>query len=307
MRRIVTDGRVGHKRQYRPPPRPPTMCRMNGTDITARSRRYAIGCVSFLNARPLIDGLDGHEELDVRYDVPSRLLEDLLSEQVDVALCPVVDYQASPVALNIVPVGGIGCDGPTLTVRLFSQVPFSQVQQVHADPDSHTSVILTQLVLHDLYGVRAEMVDLPVGAGLSPEAQTLLLIGDKVVRSAPADALYPHQLDLGRAWRDLTGLPFVFAVWMSRAGTDLGPVPTWLDEQRRINAGRVDEIVARHAEAAGFPRALATTYLGRLLRYQIGPQELAAMERFWRRAHDLELLPRLRPLEVISPTAPAAR
>src|SRR5688572_12720402 len=99
----------------------------------AKSR---IGCVSFLNSKPLIDGPEGDDALDVRFDVPSRLLDDLLSREVDIALCPVVDYQTSPVALSVVPVGGVGCDGPTLTVRLFSRRPLDRISLIHADTDS---------------------------------------------------------------------------------------------------------------------------------------------------------------------------
>jgi len=256
--------------------------------------KVRIGCVSFLNARPLIDGLDAHPELDVRYDVPARLLEDLLAGEVDIALCPVVDYQTSPEPLAIVPVGGIGSQGATLTVRLLSKVPFTQIRQLHADPDSHTSVVLASLLLRDLYGVTPSLVDLvPAAIGA---ADTLLLIGDKVVRGAPSQALYPHQLDLGLAWQERTGLPFVFAVWMCRRGAELGRAAELLDRQRRINASRIDAIVAAHAADAGFPPDLARRYLGKLLRYEIGPRELQAIERFWRRARELELVPRSRAL-----------
>lgn len=267
--------------------------------------KVRIGCVSFLNARPLIDGLDAHPELDVRYDVPSRLLEDLLGGKVDIALCPIVDYQNSPEPLEVVPVGGIGSEGPTLTVRLFSRVPFGEVRELHADPDSHTSIILAQLVLRDMYSAAPQVVDLIPGCA----ADSLLLIGDKVVRSAPSDDDYPHQLDLGRAWQELTGLPFVFAIWMCRGSADLAKAPELLDRQRRINSGRIDQIVALHGQSAGFPPELARTYLGQLLRYEIGRRELEAVERFWRRSHELGLLPRLRALAVYNPArlTPAVR
>ena len=259
-----------------------------------QSNKLRVGCVSFLNALPLIDGLQNHPALDIRYDVPSRLLDDLVQDKVDLALCPVVDYQTSPIPLRIVPVGGIGSEGETLTVRLFSSVPFESTTELYADTDSHTSVILAQVVLHELYGLRPAIRDLT--DPLPAAAQTVLLIGDKVIRSAPDDSRYPFQLDLGRAWLDLTSLPFVFAVWMCRQDASLGRVPQILNQQRRHNATQIPRIVARHASDAGFSRQVAEAYLGRILRYDIGPLELAAIERFWRQAHALGLLPRLRPL-----------
>jgi len=265
----------------------------------SRGPRHTVGCVSFLNARPLIDGLDDLDDLAVRYDVPSRLLADLLAGEVDLALCPVVDYQTADRPLMVVPAGGIGCDGATLTVRLFSRVPVDRVRTIRADTDSHTSIVLMRLLLHDLYGAAPEVAELAVDAesGSRRDAESMLLIGDKVVTHAPDDAAYPHQLDLGVAWKELTGLPFVFAVWMALPSAELGDVPRRLADQRRANADRIDAIVADRADAAGWPRDLARRYLGSLLRYRVGPRELEAMQRFWRRSWELGLLPNNRPLD----------
>lgn len=255
----------------------------------------AIGCVSFLNARPLIEGLDDAADLRIHYDVPSGLLADLLAKRVDIALCPVIDFQLAALPLKVVPVGGIGCNGPTHTVRLFSRIPLNTLTNVQADRDSHTSNVLLSIVLNDLLGIRPAITE-PSEDRDTNRPQAMLLIGDKVVTAAPSDEDYPHQLDLGEAWKRLTGLPFVFAVWTSLQDADLGDVPDRLARQREINAGRIDEIVAARAQEAGWPAALARDYLGRLLRYTIGPAELKAMQLFWRRAHELNLIGRNRPL-----------
>lgn len=263
--------------------------------------RHAVGCVSFLNARPLIEGLDGREDVEVRYDVPSRLIEDLERGEVDVALCPVIDYQRSKVDLELVPVGGIGCDGPTLTVRLFSRVPIESITRILTDTDSHTSVILLRVILADRYGITPQIAPLPIESTWRETAEAVLLIGDKVVARAPDDESYPHQLDLGEAWKQLTGLPFVFAIWMARRDASLGALPQLLGQAQRANAFRIDEIVMRHAAALGWPADLAAHYLGDLLRYAVGPRELEAIELFWRRAEALGLIPQLRPMQCIEP------
>jgi len=127
---------------------------------SATPRVGRVGCVSFLNARPLIEGLDASPAASVKFDVPSCLLADLEAHEVDVALCPVIDFQRSRCPLAIVPVGGIGCDGPTLTVRVFSQKPLEQLTRIYADTDSHTSVALMQVILDEVYGNRVEVIDL---------------------------------------------------------------------------------------------------------------------------------------------------
>ena len=276
-------------------------------DKEHRTRKPVIGCVSFLNARPLIDTLDTRDDLSVRFDVPSALLEDLNTGEVDIALCPVIDYQRSAEALAIVPVGGIGCDGHTFTVRLFSRIPFDQVAQIHADTDSHTSVALMQVVLRHAYQQIVDVVDhapahLEAPTRDWPEA--LLLIGDKVVTRQPPETLYPHQLDLGQAWKDLTGLPFVFAAWMTHARTELGGLPGVLDEARQRNAKRIDAIVAAHAGRTGWPADLAADYLGDLLKYEIGPRQLEAMQRFWQMTGECGLIDSVRPLNLYPPSQP---
>lgn len=263
------------------------------------SSEFTVAAVSFLNARPLIDGLDGEDRIHVISDVPSRLLETLLEERASVALCPVIDFQLSPVELEIVPVGAIGCDGCTLTVRVFSRSPMNETACVHTDGDSHTSVALLSVVFNELYGRVPEITNLKStdvnGSATPPE--TVLLIGDKVVRNQPDAALYPHQLDLGEAWRAMTGLPFVFACWMARANNGLGGLPDLLDRCRDRNRGRIAEIATNHALASGWPEELAVEYLGEILRYDLGPRELEAIELFWSKCRDLDLIERLRPMK----------
>jgi len=271
-----------------------------------------IGCVSFLNARPLIDGLSP-DDASVTLDVPSRLLDGLEAGRVDVALCPVIDFYRSSVPLAIVPAGGISCEGPTLTVRLYSRVAPERINRVHVDADSHTSIVLLQVLFERRWGRRprietfdaesqtgaARYTD-PETASEDPECEAMLLIGDKVVTSPPADALMPHQIDLGEAWHDMTGLPFVFAAWMCRRGAALGRIPQQLDTLRRNNMRRIGELATREASAHGWPTDLANRYLSRLLQYELTPRHLEAIETFAQLAARIGLLAQPGPLHVVS-------
>ena len=260
---------------------------------------WTIGCVRFLNSRPLIDGLDVQDDIHVRFDVPSRLVGELLAGQTDVALCPVIDYQLAEEPLRVVPVGGIACDGPTHTVRLFSRCPIDDVRIVHADTDSHTSVNLMRIILHDQYGLTPQVVSYDADAHDTTAAdapQTMLLIGDKVENACPSSQDYPHQLDLGSAWKRMTGLPFVFAVWMTRMETDLGDLPQRMAAQREANRSRTEELARMFAPRVNLPIPLAVRYLGELLRYETAQPQLEAMQQFWSRAYKLGLISQLRPM-----------
>ena len=258
----------------------------------------SIGSVSYLNASPLVDGLEHDPSVRIEFDVPSTLLDGLLNRSTDIALIPVIDYQTARQQLCIVPSGAIGSDGETLTVRIFSRVPISEIRHVAVDGDSRTSVALLQVIFHDVYGTRLELSPLArtTRPGHPPEhVDAVLLIGDKVVNSAPR---LPIQLDLGEAWKDLTGKPFVFATWMTPAGRDLGDLPERLDRIRRTNGEELAAIAARHAAPCGWPEDLAIRYLSRHLSYALGPAEIEGMEEFWRHCRELGISGELRPLRL---------
>lgn len=253
--------------------------------VAAGPRTLAIGSVSYLNARPLIDGLHDQADVKLSLDVPARLIDGLRDGRYDVALLPVIDYQRMS-GLRMIPSGGIGCDGETLTVRVFSHVPPAEVTALACDPDSHTSVALARIVFDRLYGRRPAFIPLAEASNRPGEAR--LLIGDKVVCEEPAG--FVHQIDLGGAWKSLTGLPFVFAVWVAREGVPLGDLPQRLVAARQRGLANLPEIIRKYAVPRGWPPGLALQYLSVYLKYEIGPRQVEAIERFHGLAGELGLI-----------------
>lgn len=264
-------------------------------DAVLAAAPIRLGAVSFLNTLPLIEGLGKCRDTALTLTAPSRLIDLLLADEIDLGLVSLIDAQRSAEPLVLLPVGMIGCDGPTLTVRLFSRVPVEQVRTVHADADSHTSVALLRVLLAERSGAAPSIVEFDVEAhhaahttdadqpGAWPEA--MLVIGDKVVKDSPPAIHYPHQVDLGEAWRELTGLPFVYAVWMireSRLAWDRLPAAmALLDRARRHNGTRLDWIVDARAPVRAWPAETARRYLGDLLRYEITPAHRQSIDRFF--------------------------
>ena len=302
-----------------------------------------IGCVKFLNTLPLIEGLGAWKDAQLVAAVPSKLCPMLLRGEVDIALASVIDAArhapgvtdketgegggvggSGDGGVTILDVGMIGSDGPTRTVRVYSRVPFERVRTLHADTDSHTSVVLARIILHHRFGVRPpptvidfharERVALSappsppsplfprvhsgangakIGASEPPEC--LLLIGDKVETDPPARSEgYVHELDLGEAWKELTGLPLVYAAWLCRAGEEenlaVRAACSMLERSRLHNRTRLDHIVAAHAPGRHWDADHAREYLGSLLRYDLGERERESVERFVTLAHEMGLL-----------------
>lgn len=269
-------------------------------------QKVRVGVVRFLNACPLIEGLAKCADLDLVAAVPSQITPMLERGEIDIGLVSTIDAALASVPLAQLPAGGIGCDGPTLTVRVFSRCEPGEMHTLAVDTDSHTSVVLAQVILARVHGVRPRVVDFDAreGAGVAefsddPWPESLLLIGDKVVTASPPAIRYPHQIDLGEAWKTLTGLPFVYAVWMCRsedAGKEhiLSAAAT-LHRQRLRNAARLDWIITTRAREKGWPDDLARQYLGERLRFEIEAAQRTAVERFLAEAHDLGLAPKASP------------
>lgn len=284
---------------------PPTLAIMSA--VSHPSATLRLGVVSYLNTLPLIDGLERIADLELRHSVPALLLDQLLADEVDVALCSTIDYQRSDVPLQIVPVGMLGCRGPTLTVRLYSTVPIERITSVHADTDSHTSIALMQVLLAERWGVRPTIVDFNAreavaGNRVVAHPETMLLIGDKVVTSSPLAVRYPHQLDLGATWFEHTGLPFVFATWMAKAEVDeiamsrIAAIAAILDRQRRHNLERLDGMIHRRAESRGWPKDLARHYLAECLRFDLDEEAMQGLALFFAKARAEGLIERERPV-----------
>ena len=245
--------------------------------------RLRIGSVSFLNAKPLIYGLEEDDSLRLSLDVPAKLLDGLVERRFDVALLPVVDYQRLA-GLRVLKAGGIGCDGPTLTVRIFSPTPIERISALACDADSHTSVALARIILAAQYNIRPELATLDRARHLHKPDIAVLLIGDKVVCEEPRDL--PYQLDLGEAWKKMTGLPFVFATWMARESVELGDLPQRLERAKREGLAHVDQIIRQHAVPHGWPAEVARKYLTHHLKFDIGAKQLEAIRLFHRLAHE---------------------
>jgi len=244
------------------------------------NRPLNVGSVRYINACPLNWGLACDPTVRLSLDVPSNLLGGLSAGRFDVALLPVIDYQRLG-GLRLLRSGGIGCDGPTLTVRLFSRVPPERIRTLACDPDSHTSVALTRIILAERFENRPKMVT--VGATDASEADAVLLIGDKVVcGTAPRTAF---ELDLGGEWKAMTSLPFVFAAWCARAGIDLRDLPARLERALREGLENVARIVTEQAVPRGWPADLAFEYLTQRLKFDIGARQIEAISLFHRLAH----------------------
>lgn len=249
-----------------------------------------LGIVSYLNARPLQHGLADDPALTLQPAVPADLIALLDAGQCDVALLPVVDYRRRRDRLCLVSDACIASDGETMTVRVFAKRPAEAVTRLHIDGDSHTSIILAQVIWRELYGRALEIVPWNRhNPGSLDDVDALLLIGDKVVTSAPIG--FGFEVDLGAAWKYATGLPFVFAAWCGPRGRDLSAASAVLSAARDAGEAHAEQIARAYAAVHDWPEAAAVQYLTRSLKFRLTEQMRLGMDRFFALAEKYGLLP----------------
>lgn len=282
-----------------------------GTPYTGLPRVAAVG---FFNASPLVEGLTDVRGLEVFLGPPSSIAPRLATGEADIGLASLADAARAPQPMTLLPVGMIGSDGATTTVKIFSRVAVNAIERLHADTDSHTSVILARLLLRARFGRDPEVVPLKTaprlegsswasksGASgvLDASVQAVLLIGDKVVTNPPSRDEFPHELDLGEAWHEWTDLPMVYATWMCRQEIEDEPrialAVDLLDRQRRHNAMRLAWIARQRGGEAGWSSERAIDYVTNRLRYDVDARAIAGAERFLSEAAAAALLPAWKP------------
>ncbi len=249
-----------------------------------------VGAVNYLNTKPLIHNLCAlapHANLEL--DAPSRLADRLAVGELDVALIPVIEHVRAA-GYSVVPNIAIASCGPVLSVTLFSRKPWTEIRRIALDAGSRTSAVLTEVLLRVRHGVRAETTPLPFDADPeSIDADAVLLIGDRAMRACLPG--YRFAYDLGDEWYRWTGLPFVFAVWSVRRGIDLHGIDEALTAAKEQGLANVGEIAFAEAARLGLDAGFCRRYLETVLRFDLGPMELAGLTRFCQLAHGLELIP----------------
>lgn len=219
-------------------------------------------------------------------------LNDLLAAgELDVSVVSAVEYARDAASYHLLPDLAISCDGPVHSVMLFSRRPVNELHDatVLRTTSSRTSVLLLELLCRHRWqvsprwaSVRAEPGDLDALAQFPHDA--VLVIGDAALL-LDVRAQYPYQVDLGAAWREWTGLPFVFAVWAARRAApveQVRQVHARLLKSRNWGMEHLDLLADQAWATTGVPRATCRAYFDHL-DWRFESRHLAGLTDFFRR------------------------
>ncbi len=260
------------------------------------NRQLKLGRIGFLNVlpifHPLESGLVAHP-FEIVTGTPAFLNELMAKGDLDLGVVSSIEYARHPERYFMLPNLSISCLGPVQSVLLLSRMPISELEDntVLVTAQSHTSAALLKILLHMRYGLQCRFetgLCSEAIAGPKPPA-AVLVIGDEALRLRHHDC-YPHRMDLGEAWFDWTGNPFVFAVWVIQKAAALrenGRLRGALQalhlakEWGRTHLGEICVL----GEKAGLLDALQLHDYYRCLNYDLNPQQQEGLQLFFQLLH----------------------
>jgi chorismate dehydratase len=244
-------------------------------NVKELDRKIRVGAVSYLNTKPLLYGIERapiRKDIELIIDYPASIASMLLKDEIDMGLVPVA---VIPLMREYYINGGycIGSNGSVASVCLFSETPIENVGRVLMDYQSRTSVQLAKVLLREFWQVSPEIVDAGKDFRDHIRGTTAgVVIGDRALEQRRI-SLYIY--DLAEAWKAFTGLPFVFAAWISNKPLDPGFIAEF-DEANRQGIAQIDKVVAENP----YPIFDLHEYFTKRLDYTLDEPKQRGLERF---------------------------
>lgn len=254
------------------------------------SEPLRLGAVEYLNARPLVYGLEDNARFAVRFDVPAQCAELLHGNAIDLGLIPSIEYLRGDEPYAIVPSAAVVSNGPVASVALYTRKDPRDIRSIALDTTSRTSVALTRVLCDRAYGVYPDLVAMPPYLpDMLAVADGALIIGDKAL-FLDHDAQMATKIDLGALWQQQTGLPFVYAFWAGRPGIASPDDVRQLHEARDKGRAHVAEVAAAFYPDDPVRQAVAEQYLRDNIQHSLGEREIEGLKTFYRYAAELDLV-----------------
>ena len=260
-----------------------------------------LGAVSYLNARPLVQGLDQHpDRFSLRFDVPSKCAALLHEGAVDLGLIPSIEIvQRSD--YHVVPDVAIASTGKVASVAVFADRPIGAVRSIAVDSSSRTSVALLRVLCAQWFDIEPKFVTVPPDiTSMLKRCDAALLIGDAALFT-DHDALSLDKIDLGEEWTAMTNLPFVWAFWAGRPGVVGAEDIAALGAARDAGVAATDAIAKASCEGDEEREEIAAAYLHENISFTLDDQARAGLRKFLEASKDQRVVPALRPLKYYEP------
>ncbi len=242
--------------------------------------KIRVGAVSYLNTKPLVYGFEQgmmQDELEMVIDYPAAIAQKLLTNEIDIGLVPVAVLPTLK-EYHIIGDYCIGCNGAVASVCLFSDVPLLEIETILVDYQSRTSAALLKILVQQHFKINVRFINAQKGFEQQIKGTTAgLVIGDRAFAQLKKNNF---NFDLGLAWKQMTGMPFVFALWVSNKKLNQNFTAAF-----NIATGYGLNYIPFIAKANATPAFDMLAYYTTFISYELNDEKKAALNKF------LQLLP----------------
>lgn len=239
--------------------------------------------MSYLNTKPLLYGIKRHtvmNEIELIEDYPSKIAQMLIDDELDIGLIPV----AATLRLNEWHIDSdycIGSNGAVASVCIFSEVPIEEIKSVYLDYQSKTSVNLAKVLLKEYWKKEVEFID-ATGEDFRDQISGTtagVVIGDRALEQRKKSK---YIYDLGEAWKEHTGLPFVFAAWIANKKLPETFIAAF-NEANGLGLEKIEEVIKENE----FSHFDLRKYYTSCIKYRLDDEKRKGLELFLKKLRNL--------------------
>lgn len=238
--------------------------------------RYKVSIVKYTNTLPLRYGILNSDllgEMDLHQDIPAECARKLLYDEVDIGLIPVAVIPQMK-EYHIISNYCIGSKGVVDTVKLYSHVPLRDIETVFLDYQSKSSVTLTKVLAKNFWKVQPAYTDAKPGFEENIKGkEAAVVIGDRCFK---LNGHFEYEYDLATEWKKFTGLPFVFAAWVSNKKVEAN----FIEKLERAQAWGIKHTAEAISKENVPDEVLIKTYLTERIDYVLDEEKKKALELF---------------------------
>lgn len=251
-----------------------------------------MGRISYLNVLPIYHALEAGiiaHDYEIVSGPPALLNEMMAAGELQVSSCSCFEYARNPDKYYLLEDLSIGSQGPVMSVLLLSRLPLERLRgcEILISGESHTSVALLRILFANYWNIKVEFRTAQITSAVRGEnpPPAFLAIGDEALRLR-FHPDYPYRIDLAEAWREWTGLPFIFGLWVaSKKAKDAGQLKDdpgeLLRQGRNFGLSHMDIILDLTGHSCPLKRADLKYYYEKGLIYSLGKKEIEGLLLFY--------------------------
>jgi chorismate dehydratase len=238
------------------------------------TKKYLVSIVKYTNTLPLRYGINNSPvlaEMDLQLDIPAVCAQKLLDNKVDIGLVPVAVIPLLK-EYHIISKYCIGSNERVDTVKLYSAVPLQEIETVYLDYQSRTSVMLAKVLCKNYWKINPAFVNAEAGFENTISGKdAAVVIGD---RCFGLNGKFAYEYDLAFEWKTYTGLPFVFAAWVSNKKIDEGFISR-MESAMQYGIEHTDEAIKSEKDITD--AIMIKKYLTERINYQLDEAKKESM------------------------------